>query len=253
MSQFAIAASRRRSFGGSKGALYRETLQATGFYVGRVVIATAEFAPMPPFVPGYPGGHHSDGHRMRFPRHDGIYQSDVGFLKPQNPSRTPPPADAPARARERAGRITLSPIVLMSSGRLFLDRVGRHQSPSPLRRRHQNNLIARSEERIYHRTVTSVLTGCLTFRDKRSVVRRNLALGQQLALFEMPGLGSGPRRVQVVRHHHDGLAELAVKAAVDAFRVLILPGSVDSSRSARAHCPVLQSLTLWQGSCAGKD
>jgi hypothetical protein len=167
MSQFAIAASRRRSFGGSKGALYRETLQATGFYVGRVVIATAEFAPMPPFVPGYPGGHHSDGHRMRFPRHDGIYQSDVGFLKPQNPSRTPPPADAPARARERAGRITLSPIVLMSSGRLFLDRVGRHQSPSPLRRRHQNNLIARSEERIYHRTVTSVLTGCLTFRDKR--------------------------------------------------------------------------------------
>jgi hypothetical protein len=56
MSQFAIAALRRHSFGGSKGALYRETLQVTGFYVGRIVIATAECAPMPPFVPGYPGG-----------------------------------------------------------------------------------------------------------------------------------------------------------------------------------------------------
>ena len=42
---------------GSKGALYRETLQATGFYVGRIVIATVGFAPMPPFrLPGYPGG-----------------------------------------------------------------------------------------------------------------------------------------------------------------------------------------------------
>jgi hypothetical protein len=29
-------------------------------------------------------------------------------------------------------------------------------------------LIARSEETIYHRTASSVLTGCLTFRDKRN-------------------------------------------------------------------------------------
>ena len=54
----------------------------------------------------------------------------------------------------------------MSSGRLFLDRVGRHQSPSPLHRRDQIKLVARSEGTIYHRTVTSALTGCLTFRDK---------------------------------------------------------------------------------------
>lgn len=67
MTQLAIAACQRRSIGGSKGALYRETLQATGFHEGRVVIATAEFAPMPPFrLPGYPGGNDSDGHRMRF-------------------------------------------------------------------------------------------------------------------------------------------------------------------------------------------
>ena len=51
MPPFAIAA----VWGGSKGALYRETLKATGFYVGRIVIATAEFAPMPYFA-GYPGG-----------------------------------------------------------------------------------------------------------------------------------------------------------------------------------------------------
>ena len=50
-----------------KGALYRETLQATGCYVGRIVIATAEFAPMPPLhLPGYPGGIISDGHRDAF-------------------------------------------------------------------------------------------------------------------------------------------------------------------------------------------
>lgn len=37
MSQFTLAACQRRRLGGGKGALYRETLQATGFYVGRVV------------------------------------------------------------------------------------------------------------------------------------------------------------------------------------------------------------------------
>src|SRR5664279_4809078 len=31
----------------SKGALYRETLQTTGFYVGRIVIVPGEFAPIP--------------------------------------------------------------------------------------------------------------------------------------------------------------------------------------------------------------
>ena len=180
MTQFAIAAYRRRCFRGSKGALYRENLQATGFYVGRVVIATAGFAPMLPSVPGYPGGNHLRRPSDAFSRHDGIYQSDVGFLKPKNPSRTPPPADIRARARERAGRITLSPIVLMSSGRLFLDRVGRHQSPSPLRRHGQNNLIARSGERIYHQSVTSVLTTCLIFRDNRSA--RDCTAGALLLL-----------------------------------------------------------------------
>lgn len=173
MPQFAIAASRRWSFGGSKGALYRETLQATGFDMGRVVIAPAGFAPMPPSVPGYPGGHHSDGHRMRFPRHDGIYRSDVVQGKTQTKpwdGTVPPPVGRPrAQVKERAGRIALFSSSAMSSGRLFLDRVGRHQSPSPLHRHGQHNLIGRSEETNYHRTVSSVLTSCLSFRDKRTM------------------------------------------------------------------------------------
>ena len=171
MLQCALTACQRLSFGGGKGALYRETLQATGFDMGRVVIATAEFAPMPPsHLPGYPGGDHSDGHRDAFWEAWRNLSIRWGIFQSKNPSRTPPPADARSRARERAGRITLSPIVLMSSGRLFLDRVGRHQSPSPLHRRDQNNLIARSEGTIYHRTVTSVLTGCLTSGGKRRVL-----------------------------------------------------------------------------------
>jgi hypothetical protein len=45
----------------------------------------------------------------------------------------PPPVGRPrAQAKERAGRIAPFSSSAMSSGRLFLDRVGRHQSPSPL-------------------------------------------------------------------------------------------------------------------------
>ena len=76
---------------------------------------------------------------LRFPRHGGIYQSDVAQLQP-NPGVEAgrlPPVGPKAQVEERARRNTLSLIVPMSSGRLFLDRVGRHQSPSPLRRHAQ--------------------------------------------------------------------------------------------------------------------
>ena len=140
--------------------------------MGRVVIATAEFAPIPPFhLPVYPGGVKSDGHRSAFSRHDGIYRSDVVQNQKPTPGTgtVPPPVGRPrAQVKERAGRITPFSSSAMSSGRLFLDRVGRHQSPSPLHRRDQNNSVARSERTIYHRTVTSVLTGCPTFRDRRN-------------------------------------------------------------------------------------
>lgn len=79
--------------------------------------------------------------RWRFFRHVGIYRSDVVQIKTKTKPRSgtvPPPAGRPrARVKERVGRTTLSSSSAMSSGRLFLDRVGRHQSPSPLRRHAQ--------------------------------------------------------------------------------------------------------------------
>jgi hypothetical protein len=81
-----------------------------------------------------------------------------------------PPVGPASQAKERSGRTTIFSSSAMSSGRLLLDRVGRRQSPSPLHRRDQNKLIAWFEGRIYHPTVSCVLTGCLTFRDKRIVM-----------------------------------------------------------------------------------
>jgi hypothetical protein len=184
MSQFTLS---RRSSGAvseeGKGALYRETLQATGFYMGRVVIATAEFAPMPP--PIYRATPAVSFRRPSGCVFGGMTES-IGPMWVQNQKPNPgngilpPPAGRPrAQVKERVGRTTLFSSSAMSSGRLFLDRVGRHQSPSPLHRRDQNKSIARSEGTIYHQTVSSVLTGCLTFRDKRSfeenqrMIRRN--------------------------------------------------------------------------------
>src|SRR6185369_11700589 len=42
--------------------------------------------------------------------------------------------------------------------------------------------------------------------------RRNSALGQQLALLQVPDFGGEPGRVGVMRHHHDGLSEFLVEA-----------------------------------------
>jgi hypothetical protein len=53
----------------------------------------------------------------------------------------PPPVGRPrAQVKERVGRTTPFSSSAMSSDRLFLDRVGRHQSPSPLHRQWQNNM-----------------------------------------------------------------------------------------------------------------
>ena len=55
----------------------------------------------------------------------------------------------------------------MSSGRLFLDRGGRHQSPSPLHRHCQDKALATLRQSEYHRTVDCVLTVCVSRGDKR--------------------------------------------------------------------------------------
>jgi hypothetical protein len=89
---------------------------------------------------------------VRFLRHPGIYRSDVGVsLRQGSPLRgsalSSPSASAPrlrpefdesSGARSEARPRSSS---AMSSGRLFLDRVARQQSPSPLHR-HEQNIMA---------------------------------------------------------------------------------------------------------------
>ena len=96
----------------------------------------------------------------RFFRHDGIYRSDVSshLLPLARRSRF---RSGRRQGIEHAGKNVLFPSSAMSSGRLFLDRVARLQSPSPLHRPYQNKTIASAGERNYHRTVHSVLTVCL--------------------------------------------------------------------------------------------
>ena len=108
---------------------------------------------------------------MRFLRHDGIYRSDVSLLL-VNPVQLPPPDGRPRyRAIGRDGRSTPCPSSAMSSGRLFLNRVGRHQSPSPLHRHIQHKPLALRHAIIYHRTAGSVLTVCVSRGGKRRLLR----------------------------------------------------------------------------------
>ena len=168
MHRSAMIRRRGRRGGGGKGAHHRETLQTTGFYTGRVVIVPREFAP----IPHAPAGFSIPmAIRMRFLRHDGIYRSDVVQTTKTKPwgETVPPPVGRPrAQVKERVGRTTLFSSSAMSSGRLFLDRVARQHCPSPLRRHGQDNLIARFEGTNYHRTVSSVLTVCVSPGGRRT-------------------------------------------------------------------------------------
>jgi len=104
----------------------------------------------------------------RFFRHHGIYRSDVSLLLVNLGRSAASRWSALAQVVGRAGRNTPFPSSAMSSGRLFLDRVARQHCPSPLHRHHQHKTIAASNGRIYHRTVTSVLTVCLSKRGNPS-------------------------------------------------------------------------------------
>ena len=101
---------------------------------------------------------------MRFLRHGGIYRSDVGQGKNRESLGRGAASrwSAPGQAKERDGRSALCSSSAMSSGRLILDRVARQQSPSPLHRQPDHKTLDKGKGRIYHRTVASVLTGCLT-------------------------------------------------------------------------------------------
>ena len=118
---------------------------------------------------------HAGAHGVRFL---GMAESFTPmWLRSKSKSKTNPEPgstasrrSAPTQVEERDGRTALFSSFAMSSGRLFLDRVARQHCPSPLHRHAQNNPIAQSEETDYHQTVNSVLTVCLTSRDKRSPV-----------------------------------------------------------------------------------
>jgi len=111
---------------------------------------------------------------LRFLRHDGIYRSDV-VSKPSPPGLgVPPPVGRPpGSGKGRHGR-TYAPCSpassAMSSGRLFLDRVGRHQSPSLLHRHPHPKTVPGWGTMSLQRTANSVLTVCLSSGDNRMSV-----------------------------------------------------------------------------------
>jgi hypothetical protein len=77
---------------------------------------------------------------MRFLRHGGIYRSDGGWQPRKTWGRgTASRWSAPGPVPGRDGRSTPCSSFAMSSGRLFLDRVARQQSPSSLHRHAQLN------------------------------------------------------------------------------------------------------------------
>jgi hypothetical protein len=98
---------------------------------------------------------------LRFLRHSGIYRSDVSFLL-FTPGACPAFRSGRCQGIGHAGKNMPCPSSAMSSGRLFLDRVARQQSPSPLHRHRDHKTPDESEKRNYHRTVTASFLPCLT-------------------------------------------------------------------------------------------
>ncbi len=103
----------------------------------------------------------------RFLRHDGIYRSDVSSLlfTPGPLSRFPvgPVPGYRASRKEQA-----LPIVRDEFRPAIPRRVARQHCPLPLHRHCQNNPYPLSGRNDYHRTVSSVLTVCLTKRGNPS-------------------------------------------------------------------------------------
>jgi len=150
-----------------------ETLQTTGFYVGRDFIVTRESASFSTLLPDARSpGTARQVIGVRFLRHGGIYRSDVIVQgpppltaagsasgekshnatrsEPSNPGHNAAFHSACSPGKERAGRTASCSSSAMSSGRLFLDRVARQHCPSPLHRHHENKTLARLNERNYH-------------------------------------------------------------------------------------------------------
>jgi hypothetical protein len=158
-----LLSARLRSGAKPKVALYRETLQTTGFYMGRVVIVTREFASIssPPL-------------RCRSLRETRnapvcVFRGMAESIAPISSKpyltwgrSTASRGSAPGPSKGRDGRSAPCSSSAMSSGRLFLDRVASQQSPSPLHRQPDHKILDESRKRTYHRTVTASFPPCLT-------------------------------------------------------------------------------------------
>ncbi len=100
----------------------------------------------------------------RFFRHTGIYRSDVSSLL-LNLGQSTAFRSGPGQALGRAGRTR--PAHRRDEFRPVIpQRVARQQCPSPLHRHPQLKTIAAANGILYHRTVTFLLTVCLSHGDK---------------------------------------------------------------------------------------
>jgi hypothetical protein len=163
---------------------------------------------------------------MRFLRHDGIYRSDVS-LPLINPAQMPPPVGRlRCQAIGREGRSTPCPSSAMSSGRLFLDRGGRHQSPSPLRRHIQHKSLAFRRASNYHRTAGSVLTVCVSRGDKRRT-NPQILLTNRVSKLLARNRQAKARGMREQAHGRTGLPLLP--AFVSAFQVPACSGRMQRS------------------------
>jgi len=84
-------------------------------------------------------------------------------------------------------------------------RVARQHCPSPLHRHHQLKTIAASKEMIYHRTVNSLLTVCLTHRDNPSTTLGLSRPARASLALRPPRSQPAQRRTLVPRHRPDQL------------------------------------------------
>jgi hypothetical protein len=87
---------------------------------------------------------HTEGPQYAFFKEWRNLSGPMGFSRPKpspepRPNRLPPVRLSPGKGTRREDHAP-SHRPQMSSGRLFLDRVGRHQSPSPLHRHGENNM-----------------------------------------------------------------------------------------------------------------
>ena len=84
---------------------------------------------------------------VRFLRHHGIYRSDASCPARTRGGAPPPVGRRPASVKDATEGARLGSSSAMSSGRLFLDRVARQQSPSLLHRQLDHKHWTKSLER----------------------------------------------------------------------------------------------------------